>query len=263
MNMVLHEMKSLRKSTVLWTCSLIAIAALYLSLYPGIGKDAEDFKRLLGGYPPAVRAMLGIRLDSITSMLGFYSFAFSFIALCGAIQGMNLGVSILSKESRERTADFLLVKPVSRVSIVTAKLSAAVLMLLATDVVFYAAVSVLANAVKTSDFSHKLFFMVNLTLLFLQLIFFSLGMAVSVFFKRLKSVLPLSLGVVFGLYLLGARRNDGAARYFSPFQYFRTDYILRHSAYESPYLIAGAAVAVVSILVAYTVYVKKDIHAVS
>lgn len=267
MNMVLHEMKSLRKSTVLWTCSLIAIAALYLSLYPGIGKDAEDFKRLLGGYPPAVRAMLGIRLDSITSMLGFYSFAFSFIALCGAIQGMNLGVSILSKESRERTADFLLVKPVSRVSIVTAKLLAAVLMLLATDVVFYAAVSVLANAVKTSDFSHKLFFMVNLTLLFLQLIFFSLGMAVSVFFKRLKSVLPLSLGVVFGLYLLGALigagRNDGAARYFSPFQYFRTDYILRHSAYESPYLIAGAAVAVVSILVAYTVYVKKDIHAVS
>lgn len=267
MNMYLHELRSLRKSTILWTCALVAIAALYLSLYPGVAKDAEDFKKLLGGYPPAVRAMLGINLDYITSMLGFYSFTFSFIALCGAIQGMNLGVSVLSRESRERTADFLLVKPVSRASIVTAKLLAAFTVLLATDLVFYAAASILANAVKTSDFSNKLFFMVNLTLLFLQLIFLALGVGISVLFQKLKSVLPLSLGVVFGLYIVGALvvtgTNDEAARYISPFKYFDTAYILQHSAYEASYLITGAVIVAVAVIATYTIYMKKDIHAVS
>ena len=267
MNMVLHELKSLRKSTALWTCAIIALAALFLSVYPGMARDAADFKKLLGGYPPTVRAMLGINLDTITSILGFYSMVFSFIALCGAIQGMILGASILSKESRERTADFLLVKPVSRGSIVTAKLLAAFTAILATDIVFCAATAILANTVKTSDFSNKLFLMINLTLFFLQLIFLALGAVISVFFKKLKSVLPISLGVVFGFYVIGALiatgKNDEAARYISPFQYFDSTYIIQHSAYEVPYLIAGAVIVVVAVIATYFIYAKKDIHAVS
>ncbi|MDF2506094.1 MAG: hypothetical protein K0R06_3589, partial [Clostridium sp.] len=146
-------------------------------------------------------------LDNITSILGFYSMIFSFITLCGAIQAMNIGVSILSKESRERTADFLLVKPVSRAAIVSSKLLAALTMLLVTNVIYYAGASMVANIVKTSNYSNKLFFMISLTLLFIQLIFLAIGVFVSVFFTKLKSVLPISLGVVFGFYIIGALRQ--------------------------------------------------------
>lgn len=263
MNMYWHELKSLRKSTILWTCVIFALAAIYLSIYPSIVNDAADFKKLLSGYPAPVRAMLGINLDYITSILGFYSMVFSFITLCGAIQAMNLGVSILSKESRERTADFLLVKPVSRSSIVSAKLMAALTMILATDVVFYAASSILANAVKTADYSIKLFFMINLTLLFIQLIFLAIGVVVSVFFNKLKSVLPISLGVVFGFYMIGALiasgTNDEAARYLSPFKYFDLTYIIQNASYEVQYLITGAVIAVVAVAASYFIYNKKDI----
>lgn len=267
MNMYLHELKSLRKSAIIWTCVLTAIAALYLSLYPGMTKDAQAFQKLLGGYPPAVRAMLGINFTYITSILGFYSFAFSFVTLCGAIQGMNLGVSVLSKESRERTADFLLVKPVSRVSVVTAKILAALTIFVATDMIFYAASFALTNAVKKSDFSGKLFFMINLTLIFLQVIFFSIGVVVSVFFKKLKNVLPISLGVVFGFYIIGALiatgSNNEATRYLSPFKYFDISYIIQHSAYEASYVIMGAVIVAVAVIATYIIYRNKDIHAVS
>lgn len=267
MNIYLHELKSQRKSALIWTCALIAMAALYLSIYPGMAKDTEAFKSLLGNYPPAVRAMLGINLDTITSVLGFYSLVFSFIALCGAIQAMNLGTSILSKETRERTADFLLVKPVSRSTVVTAKLLAAFTAILATNVVFYAVTLLIANSVKTSDFSNKLFFMINLSLLFLQIIFLAVGVVVSVFFKKLKSVLPVSLGTVFGFYIIGALiatgKDDDFARYLSPFRYFDTSYIIQHSSYENTYLITGAAVVVIAVAVTYFIYIKKDIHAVS
>jgi ABC-2 type transport system permease protein len=264
--MYLHELKSLRKSTIIWTCALIALAVLYLSLYPGIMNDATDFKKMLGGYPAPVRAMLGISLDSITSLLGFYSMIFSFITLCGAIQAMNFGVSILSKEVRERTADFLLVKPVSRPAIVTSKLLAALTMLVVTDIIYYTIISILANAVKTADYSNKVFLMINATLFFIQLIFLSIGVVVSVIIPKIKSVLPVSLGIVFGFFIIGvliaAGNNDGS-RFISPFKYFDNPYIIKNSSYEAPYLITSAAIVIVAIAASYIIYTKKDIHAVS
>lgn len=267
MNIYLFELKSLRKSTIIWTCVLIAMAALYLSIYPGMASDAEDFKKLLSGYPAAVRAMLGINLDYITSILGFYGMIFSFITLCGAIQAMNLGTSIISKESRERTADFLFVKPVSRSAVFCAKLSAAFTTIVVTDIVFFAAVSIMSNMIKAADFSGKLFFMINLTLFFTQLIFLSIGAVASVCFNKLKSVLPISLGVVIGLYMVGALiatgKDNEAVRFLSPFKYFDVTYIIKNASYEISYLMAGAAIIIAAILASYIIYVKKDIHAVS
>ncbi len=266
MNIYLHELKSLRKSTIIWTCSLIALAALYFSVYTGIVQDAEDFTKLLANYPAPVRAALGISLDNITSVLGFYSMIFSFITLCGAIQAMNLGLSILSKEARERTADFLLVKPVSRPSIISAKLLAALTALLITNVLYFAASSIFASIVKTSEFSNTAFFMINLSLFFLQLIFLAIGMVVSVFFKKLKSVLPVSLGTVFGLFIAGAliaAGKEDAARFISPFKYFDLSYIIKNASFETPYLITGAVIVIVAIAATYVIYSKKDIHAVS
>ena len=264
MNMYLHELKSLRRSTLTWTCVMIALAALYFSIYPSIAADAADFKHLLSGYPASVRAALGISIDNIATLLGFYSMIFSFITLFGAIQAMNLGVSILSKEARERTADFLLVKPVSRQAIVSAKLLAALTMLLASNLVYYLAVSVFASLVKTA-YSVKLFFLINLTLLFIQLIFLAIGLVISVFFTRLKSVLPLSLGVVFGFYIIGALIATGNSRwerFISPFKYFDVTFILKNAGFEVSYLITGAVIVVLAIAASYVIYVQKDIHAV-
>lgn len=262
MNIYLHELKALRKSTLIWIGALIGITALYMSIYPSMAADAESFKKLMEGYPPSVRAMLGIQLESIASLLGFYSFTFSFVVLCGAIQAMILGMSVLSKETRERTADFLLAKPVSRQSIVTAKLLAAGTILLITNAVFYAAAALFAEMAAAESFDHWLFFLINLTMLFVQLIFLAVGAAVSVFFNKLKSVLPVSLGVVFGLYVAGALLAADA-RALSPFQYFSPAYIMEHAGYETPFVILGAAIVAAGVGLSYFIYIRKDIHAVN
>jgi ABC-2 type transport system permease protein len=264
--MYLHELKSLRKSTIIWTCAMIAIALVYLSVYPGIYRDGAHFRDMLAGYPASIRAMLGVTLDSVTTLLGFYSMIIAFVVLCGGIQAMNLGMSILSKETRERTADFLLVKPVSRAAIVTAKILAALTMFLATDVLYCTGASVLASIVKQSSYSGGLFLMINLTVFFVQLIFFAIGAVVSVFFDRLRSVLPVSLGTVFGCYIVGAliaAGKDDWARFISPFRYFDYSYIIQNSRYETPYLITGAVIVVAAVVTCYFVYARKDIHAVS
>ncbi|WP_163103444.1 ABC transporter permease subunit [Peribacillus alkalitolerans] len=265
MNIFMHELKAYRKSTIIWSLSLIAIIVIFMSMYSSFAKDADDFIKILESYPEAIRNALGFNQENFFTILGFYSFPLSFITLCAAIQAMNLGTSIVSKEVREKTADFLLTKPVTRTQILTGKLLAALVSIIITNMIYFAAASLIAFQVKTEDFSLKIFLLLSLTIFFIQLIFLALGIIISVMVQKIKSVLTVSLATVFAFYFVGMfsdTTNDEVKRYFSPFKYFDTAYIIKHSSYEAAYLMVGAGIIILAIATSYVVYNKKDIHAV-
>jgi len=264
MNIFLHELKAYRKSIIIWSCSMAALASFYIIMFSGIASDIETFKTLLKNMPEVVRKLLSIYVDSISTLEGFYSFVFVYIVLCGAIQAMNLGVSIISKEVREKTADFLLTKPVSREKILTSKLLAALASLVITNIIYFAITIPMTLTVK-SEFNMKIFLMISITLFFVQLMFMSLGVVVSVSAGKIKSVISISLSTVFGFFIvsmLGSVFGDKAVRYISPFKYFDYEYIVRNAAYETPFIIVGIVFVIVSIAASYLIYVRKDIHAV-
>lgn len=263
MNIYMHELKAYRKFTVVWTLSLIALVVLFMSMFPSISKDVEEFTKLMEGFPEAVRQAIGLEVDNLGSILGFYSYIFLYLTLCGAIQGMNLGTSIVSKEVREKTADFLLTKPVTRTRILTSKLLAAVTSLVITNAVYLAAASIMVSLVKTEAYSVTIFLMISMTLLFVQLIFLAVGVIISVVFK-IKSVLTVSLGTVFAFFIISmlvSTSGDESKRYLSPFQYYDRAYIIENSSYEASFMIVGIGIIVVALAVSYAVYTKKDIHA--
>lgn len=265
MNIFMHELKAYRKSTFIWSISLVMIVVLFMSIFPTFAKDAEEFTKLLEGYPEAVRKAFGLNMETLFSILGFYCYVLSFITLFGAIQAMNLGTSIVSKEVREKTADFLLTKPVTRTNVLTAKLLAALTSIVITNIVYLVAASLMAFQVKTEDFSFSTFIILSLTMFFVQLIFLAVGIIVSVLVPKIKSVLTISLGTVFAFYFLGmisATTGDEAKRYISPFKYFDTAYIMENAGYEVSFMIAGAVIIILAIGASYFVYTKKDIHAV-
>jgi ABC-2 type transport system permease protein len=265
MNMFLHELKAYRKSTIIWTCSLISLIVLLLGIYPSFAKEAEAFKKVLEGFPEPVRKALGLSVDNMASILGFYAYTFLYLTLCGAIQAMNLGTSIISKEVREKTADFLLTKPVTRTKVMTSKLLAALTSIVITNTCYLAVASIMVSIVKTEDYSYKIFFMLSLTLFFVQLMFLALGVIISVLVPKIKSVLPISLGTVFGFFTIGMLSStvgDSAMRYITPFKYFDTNYIIKNSSYESSFIILEIVFIIVAIASSYFVYSKKDVHAV-
>jgi ABC-2 type transport system permease protein len=265
MNMYLHELKAYRKSTIIWTCSLVLIIILFMSMFPSISKNAADFKSQLQGYSESMRKAIGLSIDTFFTLIGFYSYLFLYVLLCGAIQAMNLGTSIVSKEVREKTADFLLTKPVTRRSIMTAKLLAVLTSLVITNVV-YCIVSILtANAVKTEAYNMKIFLMVSLSLFFVQLMFMSLGIVISVVLPKIKAVLPISLSIVFGFFMLSMISSiigDTASRFLIPFKYYDPTYIIKNSSYELPFILVEIIFVVVTIFASYYIYDKKDVHAV-
>ncbi|CEG26421.1 ABC transporter permease subunit [Bacillus sp. B-jedd] len=262
MNIYLHELRANRKSTILWTLSMIGLVLLFLLMFPSFSREAEEFKLVLEGFPVAVKKAVGLSLETITTLLGFYSYVFLYVTLCGAIQAMNLGLSIVSKEARIKTAEFLLSKPVTRTEVITSKLLAALTILVLTNIVFMAAAAAIASMVASESFSLKLFLMISLTMFFLQVIFLTLGTLISSFAPKIKSVLSVSLGTVFALFIIGmfaSVTDDHTLKYASPFKYFDPAEIVKNSSYDGRFLGLSIGIALAATAASYVIFAKQDI----
>jgi ABC-2 type transport system permease protein len=265
MNMFLHELKAYRKSTLIWSFAMIAFAFLYLMMFSSISLDIAGMKKVLEGYPLGVRKALGLSIESFTTILGIYSFVFGYILLCGAIQAMNFGTSVVSKEMRDKTADFLLTKPVSRIQILTAKLLGVLVSLVITNIIYITITVIIALIINYKGVNVKIFIMISITLLFVQLIFMSLGVIVSVIFPKIKSVIAVSLCTVFSFFVInmfGSVIGDKAVRYITPFKFYDIAYITKNASYEAPFVIIEIVFVIIAIAASYVIYFKKDIHAV-
>ena len=265
MNMYMHELKTYSKITLLWTMTLVLCVALFMSIYPAFTKDVATFQAMLEGVPESVRQAIGLEIDQFFSLVGFYSYILLYIKLFGAIQAMNLGLSIISKEVRDKTADFLLTKPVSRVAILVSKMMAAITCIVFTNVIFIVATQVILSSVATEPFHMPTLLLLSLTLFLLQLVFLCIGFLVAVVVQKIKSVLSVSLGIVFMFFLIslfGSATGDGFLRYFTPFQYVEPAYILKNDSYEWGFLLLGSIIVITSVVVSYVVYTKKDIPSV-
>ncbi len=125
MNIFLHEFKSYLKSVLIWSFSIFLIILVYFSAFYSIAEDMAQVSDLLSSFPEELLIAFGMTDLNFSSILGMFGLVFLFCQICLAIQASNYGISLVSIEEREFTADFLLAKPVSRVKIMTTKLLAA------------------------------------------------------------------------------------------------------------------------------------------
>lgn len=265
MNVFRQEFKMNIKTALLWIFVLCTLGLIFMSFYPIIQTDMKTFLKLMDNFPPALKAVMGIVTETFSTPLGYYSFAFTFVTLCGAIQAMNLGVGIVSKETRDKTADFLMTKPISRTGILHAKISASVTLLAITALLYSVIVGFIIQSFSNGEFDVRKYLLISVTLLFSQVIFYSIGLLVSVTAKKIKAVLPVSLAIVFFFYAISAfavTSESDKLRFFTPFQYFKTEYIIANGYYETSYLVTGIAIVIVSVAASYVWFCKKDVHSV-
>ena len=265
MNIYKHEFKVNFKTMVGWIVTLCGLVAMLMAFYPMFKNDLDTFLKMLDNFPPTIKAAMGIAVDSFKSPLGFYTFAFTYSLLFAAIQAMNLGIGIVSKEEREKTADFVLTKPASREKILSAKLITVFTVLVITNI-FYSIVSwLLLSGVAEESLAMEKFALINASLFFSQMIFISIGLVISVSAKKIKVVLPVSLGLVFGFFAVSAfavTSEDDKLRYLTPFQYFKTEHILMYGSYENIYPVVGALIVIICIAASYLLFKRRDIHSV-
>jgi ABC-2 type transport system permease protein len=263
MNIFIHEFKANIRSVTTWSIALTLLILLFMSIFSGFAVEAELLNKTLEKFPKEFLMAFGMDGIDLSTVLGFFSFAILFCQLCVSIQAANYGFSLVSIEEREMTADFLLTKPVGRVKILTSKLLAAIASLAITNLVVWVSSYAFINFYRDGrPYDNKTLILLLLTISFLQMFFLTVGMLISLLPKKIRSVTPYSMGMVFGLYVLNAFGDmigEDKLSIITPFRHFDANNIIRNGSLDSLAWISVALI-VLSIAGSYILYTRRDIH---
>lgn len=265
MNVYIQELKMSVKSMIYWTIGLIAVLLLFMSMFPVISKGAALMEKVLESFPPEFVKAMGLSTFNMSSVEGYYAFLFTYIILIASIYAMKAGISVLSEEVRAKTSDFLVVKPITRTNIVTAKIMSVLTNVLIQNIIYSIATFAITGSFAEQSYDKGILMLINLSLLLVQLFFVGFGLLLSLVIKKIKTVLPITMGVVFGffvLFLLYQSLSDSKLAYITPFAYFDASYIIEAQSLKSGFVILDIALIIVFTILTYLVYNKKDMPSV-
>ena len=264
MNVFRYEFKSGMRGMIWWTVGILATSAMFFALYPSFTHDVESSKKLLEGFPPALRSALDISFNNFFTFFGFYGYSFTYVSVAGATFGAILGLGTFSKETRSKTTDFLLSKPMSRSGIFGAKLSACVAAIIISTIVFVGLDYVLALGMAGDTIDAGKFVLAASTLGLIEIWFLALGILLTQLMPRLRSIVPAALACSFSFLIISfiaAMASDDMLKYFSPYKYFDITYITTHNSFDSNYLSVWTVAIIIMIGISVSLFTRRDAKA--
>ncbi len=267
-NLYFKELKRYRNSFIGWSISISVLILTGMAFYPVLmqGDMLKQMTALFENpFMKNIMTAFGANLDVMTNVLGFYSTRNAiFIMLLGSFFSILLAGKILAREEREKTAEFLLTKPVTRLEVVRSKLAAYFTYLLLLNAVILL-IGFLSLEIFKGDTDYRLmaFFIHWLYSFLLMMTFGAIGLFLSLLIKRGRPITSVSIGIVAGGYFI-----DGLSRvslsadkigYLSPFKFvdsgvLRPDYTL--AGWRVMYFL-GISLALIALT--FVLYKKKDI----
>lgn len=263
MNIVLRELKSIRRSLIIWCSSIVFLIYVGMVKYDGYSKAGESANEMMENLPAAMKAVFGIGDLDLALASGYYIvFLMYFVLLCG-IHAIMQGSVVLSKEERDKTADFLLVKPVKRTQVLTSKIIASLISMVilnaTTWITSILIVDVYNNGPSINDLIAKLMIGLFIT----QLVFFSIGLLIGVLVRTTKKATGISTGFLLSTFILSAAIDMydklDFLKYLTPFKYFDGKKIYLEG-FSGFYIVLSVIIVVISVGSSYVIYKNKDIH---
>lgn len=263
MNIFLRELKANRKALIIWSVCMFLLVASGMGKYTAYtagGQAGAAFDQI----PYSIKALLGMGSLDMTTMSGYFAMLFLYIELTAAIHAVLLGAHIISKEERDKTTEFLLIKPISRTAVITSKLLAALFNVIVVNIATLASSLALVPLYnKGADISGEVT-MFMLSMFIVQLIFLSLGAALAAFMRRSKSSGSLGIGLLLVAYVIAKITDLTTGLNFlnllSPFKYFNIyDLVAGNGLNLGIVLLSLTLVAIFSVST-YIFYQKRDLN---
>lgn len=263
MNVFVQELKLRRRGQIGWIVAMIAFMALSVVKFDGLSKDAAASKALLEQFPATVQAIFGMTGLDLSSLSGYFGVLFIYLLVILAIHAGMLGSGVLADEERDRTTEFLLVKPRSRGAIVTQKLLAgfvyvALMWLIIATSTWIATLTLTNTGTFMHDFWH---FMAGLAVV--QVTMLAFGAFAAALTKNPKLPTRLVAIVVFVSYLIFAlvkiNPSLGVLKYASLFWYFDAVNIIGDGRVAPISLVVCGVITVVSLVGTYSFYRRRDV----
>jgi ABC-2 type transport system permease protein len=224
MNLFKKELKSGIKPFFFWTLGL------FIFIFAGIVKssaalaDGQFMTQLINQFPRIVVATMGMANADISHFGGFYAVLMQYILLLTAVFATHLGSNAVSRESIDKTYEFLFVKPRSRSFILARKMLAALVFLSAYACLNLVISTLAVRQLNLAESFTALFARFSLVMWLVSLVFFSLAAMFAASFRvaergaragNLGILATYALGVIYDLV-----ERPGLIRPFTPFRYF-------------------------------------------
>lgn len=266
MNIYLQELKRNKRFLIIWSCVGFLLIVSQLAVFPSFYEDSVAAQeQLINKYPEALVKAFGLSELNMSDILNYYAVKIvPLVSMVGAIFAMILGCSILSKETSEKTIEFLLSKPVSRSHIITSKLFSVLTGVLVFTLVQFVGSFALMEKYKEADYSISLMFLMWGALLLLFIAFAVVGFFLSIFISKPKTVYSLSIGLVMMSYFFSVLSVSSekleSLKFLSFFKYSDVVNIISDESMDPVYLFCYAVVIMASVILSYVFYSKKRIY---
>lgn len=185
MNIVKRELKSNLKSMIIWSIALAFLVVVWMVEFESFAGN-PDINRFMESLPEAMLNAIGMGDLDIASLKGFISTISLYLYLILGIHSVLLGSSIISKEERDRTAEYLFSLPVSRRRVVIGKTLAAIINIITLNIITLISIIISTMNYDRGEDFYSFIAIMFLAIFILQLIFLSIGMFVSSVSKRYK-----------------------------------------------------------------------------
>ncbi|MCI5882818.1 MAG: ABC transporter permease [Eubacterium sp.] len=261
MTLVKHELRQGKTSFLIWTASIGFLLVICIFLFPemkGQMDNVNDMFASMGSFTAA----FGMDRLNFGTLAGFYAVECgNVLGLGGAFYAALCAVGILSKEEKDKTAEFLLTHPISRKRIVTEKLIAVLIQITAMNLLIYAfAVGSIAAIGETIPW--KEISLLHLAYYLLQLELAGICFGISAFLR--KGSAGVGLGIATMMYFLNLIANIAEVaeflKYITPFGYCEGADIVSSGSLDSVRVVIGAVMGIGGIVIAYLKFTRKNIH---
>lgn len=261
MTLVRHELRQGKTPFLIWTASIGFLLVICIFLFPemkGQMDSVSDVFASMGSFTQA----FGMDQLNFGTLIGFYAVECgNVLGLGGAFFASLCAVGVLSKEEKDKTAEFLLTHPVSRKRIITEKLIAVLIQITALNVIIYA-LAIGSIAAVGEDIPWKEISLLHLAYYLLQLELAGICFGISAFLR--KGSAGAGLGIAAMMYFLNLIANIADVadflKYITPFGYCEGADIVSNGSLDMTLVSVGAVMGIIGVLLAYLHYTKKDIH---
>ena len=260
MTIFFRELKSSFKSFIIWTLSIGFFVAIVMIMYPEMAGDMESLNESfanMGGFTQA----FGLDVLNMTTAMGFYGIeSGNIIGLGSAMYAALLGVTALSKEEGNHTAEFLLSHPIKRTKVVTEKLLATYFQIILLNLIVMG-ISILSFKYIGEEIAMEEFLKLHFAMLVMNIQLASMCFMFSSFLRSGGAGIGLGMALLMYFLALIANIADVAKdlKYITPFKYTEAAQILVENKLLWDLIGIGMGVSVICILIAYLKYSRKDI----
>jgi ABC-2 type transport system permease protein len=265
-NLFRMEMRRNAPALFLWMGAITLLVCGTMAVYRPFLENQSKVMGMISIVPKEMLHFKGVsKIADLFSVLGFYAANnVIYMMVLGSIYAIVLGSGILLKEEYNKTAEYLLTRPVTRSEIFLSKLSVLLLFVFSLNFVTAAAGFISMEVFKTSPFSVKAFLVLSLYTLLLNLLFGALGIFLSTLVKRAKPITTFSIGLVLVLYFIFtlSKITDSVAAlgFVSPFKYVSMDVVNPTYSIDPYYLMYFIGLSALAVAAAYRIYNHKDIY---